>query len=121
MTNENKPEKDEVPHRDLQIEYHKDWIKYLQGIAGKPVWQELHGGEWADFPDGRIPSWVENCAYRRKPMVKKIVVADWFVQSNLGDISRYRCESAEKLRSLFPYANTIQKIDNTEIEIEVEE
>lgn len=116
------PEQEEIPHRELQIQYLEDWIKYFQGIGGKPVWQARYDGDWEDLSDNYFPGWRDDCQYRRKPKVKKkIVVADWFVQSQFGDVTRYRCKSCEELRSLFPYANTIQKIDGTEQEIKVDE
>ena len=71
MTKETEPEQPEIPHKELQIQWHEDWVHSLK--TGEPM------REWECRPLNKKdsawhickPMWDENCEYRRKPRTVK--------------------------------------------------
>ena len=72
MTEETKPDpREEIPHRELQIQWHEDMLHHLR--TGEPMkkWQCKPDGDnrWFDYTG--LPTWDRDCEYRRKPRTVK--------------------------------------------------
>ena len=68
MTKETKLDpREEIPHRELQIQWHEDSLHHLR--TGEPMkkWQCKPDGDnrWFDYTG--LPTWDRDCEYRRKP------------------------------------------------------
>ena len=67
MTEETKPDpREEIPHRELQIQWHEDMLHHLR--TGEPMrmweWKKKSDGAWAQTIE---PGWDAKTEYRRKP------------------------------------------------------
>lgn len=67
MTEETKPDPmEEIPHRELQIQWHEDMLHHLR--TGDPMrmweWKKKSDGTWAQTIE---PGWDAKTEYRRKP------------------------------------------------------
>ena len=71
---EEKPEpKEEIPHRELQIQWHKDKLHSLE--TGEPMreWEWRNEDvEWQDLNNKLTIGWHKQVEYRRKPKVKQV-------------------------------------------------
>ena len=73
MTKETKPDqKEEIPHRELRIQWHEDMLHHLR--TGEPMreWEyrlKNGDGEWKICYD---PHFSEKYEYRRKPKMKTV-------------------------------------------------
>lgn len=70
MTEETKPDpREEIPHREQQIQWHKDWLHALETGEKMREWQVRLKGindDWITLPPDEIPD-RDKCEYRRKP------------------------------------------------------
>lgn len=68
MNEETKPDpREEIPHRELQIQWHEDVLYHLRTGEPMPVWEyrlKNGDGEWRVCSD---PHFSEKYEYRRKP------------------------------------------------------
>lgn len=77
MTEETKQDpREEIPHRELQIQWHEDMLHHLRTGEPMTVWEfrfkvakEKSG--WLKFGSSEIPAWDEGEEYRRKPRTVK--------------------------------------------------
>lgn len=97
MTEETKPDpRDEIPHRELQIQWHEDCLHHLRTGEPMPVWEyrlKNGDGEWKICHD---PHFSEKYEYLRKPRT----VTYWHCVVEYAD-SKTGCVISEVLQSAY--------------------
>lgn len=127
MTEETKPDpREEIPHRELQIQWHEDWIHALKTEEEMREWEvRLEGSddEWITLLPYEIPD-RDNCEYRRKPKMKKVPM--WYcIGQNISNPTEFNA-----FGSMVSRENIIYQVSKsgyeligavTQIEVEIPE
>lgn len=119
---ETKPDpREEIPHREQQIQWHEDMLHHLR--TGEPMkkWQCKPDGDnrWFDYTG--LPTWIRDCEYRRKPKMKKVTYWHCYVPNFINCPVMTSHISAERLLELMPTGYQHTPITESTVEIEVEE
>ena len=103
-----------VPHRELQAQWHEDYAHHLRTGEPMSTWQVKDTeGSWQDLTFD--PLWDRKISYRKKPKIVK--VWDWFIEYKDGSILK-QTGRLEDFPNFFQIS-LAQKINGTEREVEI--